>query len=97
MTAVAGYVRIKNELARSLSVTQHRALDICAAEAYTLRFTRSDWARRASCERFVGCVGAQFNLPWYWTPARKLGKTLTCLAMRTIVCVRPASLAAFKI
>ena len=65
------YVRVKNEVARSLSITKKDALDVA-------RRTHEIAARlNKACHVmwFIGCVdenGRSFNMPWYWTPAHSV-------------------------
>lgn len=65
------YVRVKNEVARSLSITKKEALDVA-------RRTHEIGARlNMACHVmwFIGCVdesGQSFNMPWYWTPAHSI-------------------------
>jgi predicted house-cleaning noncanonical NTP pyrophosphatase (MazG superfamily) len=65
------YVRVKNEAARSLSITKRQALDV-ARRTHEIA-TRLNKACHIMW--FVGSVdeGSQsFNMPWYWTPAHSV-------------------------
>jgi predicted house-cleaning noncanonical NTP pyrophosphatase (MazG superfamily) len=89
------YVRIKNELARRLSVTQREALDI-ATRTLTIA---ERLGRACHIMWFVGCVdegGTQFNLPWYWTLAHETEPNADRANYETIIVSDPASLAAFQ-
>jgi predicted house-cleaning noncanonical NTP pyrophosphatase (MazG superfamily) len=65
------YARVKNEVARSLSITKKDALDVA-------RRTHEIAARlNEPCHVmwFIGCIdeaGQDFNMPWYWTPAHSV-------------------------
>jgi predicted house-cleaning noncanonical NTP pyrophosphatase (MazG superfamily) len=66
------YVRIKNDIARGLSISRKDALDI-ANRTHEI-------AQRLGCGChvmwFVGCIdesGKTFNIPWYWVPAKPSG------------------------
>jgi predicted house-cleaning noncanonical NTP pyrophosphatase (MazG superfamily) len=88
------YVRIKNELARSLSVTQRDALDIARR---TLAIAER---LRKPCHImwFVGCVdeeGIRFNLPWYWIEAHETEQNSDRANYEMITVSDPASLEAF--
>ncbi|HTV30598.1 MAG TPA: nucleoside triphosphate pyrophosphohydrolase [Xanthobacteraceae bacterium] len=89
------YVRIKNELARNLSVTQREALDIARR---TLAITER-LAKPCHIMWFVGCVdgeGIRFNLPWYWTKAHETEQNADRTNYETIIVSDPESLDAFK-
>ena len=89
------YIRIKNELARSLSVTQRDALDIA-------RRTQAIAERlRKPCHImwFVGCVdenGTYFNLPWYWIKAHDTELNSDRANYEMITVSDPVSLDAFS-
>ena len=64
------YVRVKNEVARSLSISRKDALDI----AHRTLEIANRIGRACHVMWFVGCVdekGRVFNLPWYWTEAHQ--------------------------
>lgn len=62
------YVRIKNELGRSMSIGRREALDIATrTSAIAERL-----GQPCHVMWFVGCVGSHdrhFSIPWYWTKA----------------------------
>jgi predicted house-cleaning noncanonical NTP pyrophosphatase (MazG superfamily) len=65
------YVRVKNEVARSLSITKREALDV-ARRTHEIA-TRLNKACHVMW--FIGSVdenGQSFNMPWYWTPAHSV-------------------------
>lgn len=65
------YVRVKNEVARSLSITKKQALDV-ARRTHEIA-TRLNKACHVMW--FIGSVdenGQSFNMPWYWTPAHSV-------------------------
>lgn len=60
------YVRVKNDVARSLSISHKDALDVARR---TFEIAKR-LGRACHVMWFVGCVdekGRIFNLPWYWT------------------------------
>ncbi|MGO4122883.1 hypothetical protein AB4Z01_00725 [Inquilinus sp. YAF38] len=62
------YVRIRNDLGRSLSIGRKEALDL----ATRTRAIADRLGKACHVMWFVGCVddkGLTFNLPWYWTEA----------------------------
>lgn len=62
------YVRVKNELGRSLSIGRREAMDIASKTALIAERLK----RPCHVMWFVGCVspdGAPFSVPWYWTNA----------------------------
>lgn len=62
------YVRVKNELGRSLSVGRREAMEI-ASKTFLIA---ERLKRPCHVMWFVGCVdpdGRPFNIPWYWTEA----------------------------
>ena len=64
------YVRVKNELCRSLCIGRREALDLAKRTAGIA--SRLD--KPCHVMWFVGCAhedGSRFNVPWYWTPAHK--------------------------
>jgi predicted house-cleaning noncanonical NTP pyrophosphatase (MazG superfamily) len=64
------YVRVKNEIARSLSIPRKAAIEV-ARRTFEIA-TRLD--RACHVMWFVGCAdsnGHTFNLPWYWTEAHQ--------------------------
>jgi predicted house-cleaning noncanonical NTP pyrophosphatase (MazG superfamily) len=65
------YVRVKNEVARSLSITKRDALDV-ARRSHEIAIRLNE-----ACHVmwFIGCVdenGQSFNMPWYWTQAHSV-------------------------
>jgi predicted house-cleaning noncanonical NTP pyrophosphatase (MazG superfamily) len=89
------YVRIKNELARNLSVTQREALDI--AQRTLAISKRLD--KPCHIMWFVGCVdegGVRFNIPWYWTEAHETEQNADRTNYETIIVSNAVSLAAFE-
>ena len=89
------YVRIKNELARYLSVTQHEALDI-ARRAVGIA---ERLGKPCHIMWFVGCLdedGIRFNLPWYWAEAHETEHNADRTNYKTIIISDPASLEAFE-
>jgi predicted house-cleaning noncanonical NTP pyrophosphatase (MazG superfamily) len=69
------YVRIKNEIGRSLSISRREALEIAEA---TLSIAER-LGRPCHVMWFVGCAsedGNSFNIPWYWTKAHEAEKNL---------------------
>jgi predicted house-cleaning noncanonical NTP pyrophosphatase (MazG superfamily) len=64
------YERVKNEIARSLSISRKDALDIARRTLEIANRLR----RPCHVMWFVGCIGESgqtFNLPWYWTEAHQ--------------------------
>ncbi len=64
------YVRVKNELARNLSIGRVDAIELASRTAAIAQRLNQ------SCHVmwFVGCKeqdGSQFNVPWYWTEAHE--------------------------
>ncbi len=67
------YVRIKNELARGLSVGRPEALDL----ALRTHAIAQRLGKPCHVMWFVGCAnndGTKFNIPWYWTEAHDAEK-----------------------
>lgn len=65
------YERVKNEVARSLSITKKQAVDV-AKRTHEIA-TRLNKACHVMW--FIGSVdasGQSFNMPWYWTPAHSV-------------------------
>lgn len=65
------YVRVKNEIARSLSISKKEALDL----ARRTHEIATRLGRACHVMWFIGCVrddGRPFNMPWYWTPAHSV-------------------------
>ena len=89
------YVRVKNEIARHLSVNQRDALDIAKRTlAIADRLNKS-----CHVMWFVGCVdeeGTQFNIPWYWTEAHETEQNTDRASYRVVTVGDPESLEAFK-
>jgi len=88
------YVRIKNELARSLSVGHREALDIAR------RTQQIAINLREPCHVmwFVDCVdedGTRFHIPWYWTPAHSTERNPDRANYQIVEVSDHASLAAF--
>ncbi|MDO9426802.1 MAG: nucleoside triphosphate pyrophosphohydrolase [Methylobacterium sp.] len=69
------YVRIKNELARALSIGRREAVDVATRTAVIAQ----QLGRACHIMWFVGCTdwdGTHFNLPWYWTEAHVAQKNI---------------------
>ncbi|PBC23169.1 hypothetical protein CK226_08325 [Mesorhizobium sp. WSM4311] len=69
------YVRVKNEVARSLSIGRREALDIAGRTAEISR--RLD--KPCHVMWFIGCRasdGVDFSVPWYWTEAHEAERNL---------------------
>ena len=67
------YVRIKNELGRSLSVGRREAMEIASKTSLIAERLK----RPCHVMWFVGCVdpdGHPFNIPWYWIEAHQSEK-----------------------
>lgn len=89
------YVRVKNELARNLSVTQREALDI----AQRSLAIADRMGKPCHIMWFVGCVdeeGVRFNLPWYWTKSHDTEPNADRANYDTIIVSDPETLEAFK-
>lgn len=89
------YVRVKNELARHLSVTQHQAVDI-AHRTYAIS---KRLGKPCHIMWFVGCVdegGNHFNLPWYWTEAHETEQNADRTNYEIVMVSDPASLDEFR-
>ncbi|HLZ03683.1 MAG TPA: nucleoside triphosphate pyrophosphohydrolase [Bradyrhizobium sp.] len=65
------YARVKNEVARSLSISKKQALHVARrTHEIAMRLNRA-----CHVMWFIGCVdegGQSFNMPWYWTPAHSV-------------------------
>lgn len=69
------YARVKNELARSLSIGRREAVDL----ANRTRAIADRLGRACHVMWFVGCIdnkGTNFSLPWYWTEAHDADKNI---------------------
>jgi len=69
------YVRVKNELGRSLSIGRREAMDLAVRTASIAERL----GQACHVMWFVGCVdqdGTQFSIPWYWTKAHDAEKNL---------------------
>ncbi|TPI34077.1 hypothetical protein FJW08_04975 [Mesorhizobium sp. B3-2-1] len=69
------YVRVKNEVARSLSIGRREALDIAGRTAEISRRLN----KACHVMWFVGCRGGDgmdFSIPWYWTEAHEAERNL---------------------
>jgi predicted house-cleaning noncanonical NTP pyrophosphatase (MazG superfamily) len=89
------YVRIKNELARHISIGRQEAIDLAAR---TLAIAQR-LGRACHVMWFVGCVdsdGQRFNLPWYWTEAHEADRNPDRLNYKVIMIADESSLAAFR-
>ncbi len=67
------YVRVKNELGRSLSIGRREAMDLAKRSA----IIADKLGKSCHIMWFVGCVqadGTNFNVPWYWTDAHEAEK-----------------------
>jgi predicted house-cleaning noncanonical NTP pyrophosphatase (MazG superfamily) len=88
------YVRVKNELARSLCVSQREAIEI-AVRTLTIA---QNLGRPCHVMWFVGCVdeeGVRFNIPWYWIEAHRTEQNQDRTRYETVEVSDPASLEAF--
>jgi predicted house-cleaning noncanonical NTP pyrophosphatase (MazG superfamily) len=89
------YVRIKNELARSLSVGQREALEI----ATRTRFIAQQLGKPCHVMWFVSCVddkGEHFNIPWYWIEAHDTEKNIDRTNYKVFEVSDPESLEKFQ-
>ena len=69
------YIRVKNEIARSLSISRKEALDI----AHRSHEIATRLGRACHIMWFVGCAdgdGRYFNIPWYWNEAHSTEKNV---------------------
>ena len=69
------YVRVKNELGRSLSIGRRDALSLASRTAAIAERL----GEACHVMWFVGCVnqaGVQFNVPWYWIKAHDAEKNI---------------------
>jgi predicted house-cleaning noncanonical NTP pyrophosphatase (MazG superfamily) len=65
------YVRVKNEVARSLSIAKKEAMDV----ARRTHDIATRLGKAVHVMWFIGCQdenGQPFNMPWYWTPAHSV-------------------------
>jgi predicted house-cleaning noncanonical NTP pyrophosphatase (MazG superfamily) len=88
------YVRVKNELARSLSVGQREALDIARR---TLSIAQN-MGKPCHVMWFVGCVdeeGTRFSIPWYWSEAHPTEPNQDRVRYEMVEVSDPASLQVF--
>ncbi|MBL8550448.1 MAG: nucleoside triphosphate pyrophosphohydrolase [Hyphomonadaceae bacterium] len=98
MSAAGGsweYVRVKNEVARSLCVGRKEALDL----ATRTQEVANRLNKAVHVMWFVGCVrpdGGAFNVPWYWTEAHAAERNIDRTAYDVVVISDPTQLAAFK-
>jgi predicted house-cleaning noncanonical NTP pyrophosphatase (MazG superfamily) len=89
------YVRIKNELARNLSIGRREAIDIALRTASIAKRL----GRACHVMWFVGCAdsnGSHFNLPWYWIEAHDAERNLDRSNYKVITISDPSSLDAFR-
>ncbi len=89
------YVRIKNELGRSLSIGRREAIELAVRTAAIAQRLK----RACHVMWFVGCVdqdGVQFSVPWYWTEAHEAEKNLDRSNFQVFTIVDPLDLEAFK-
>ena len=89
------YVRIKNELARSLSIGGREALDL----AIRTSSIAERIGRACHVMWFVGCLddgGTRFSLPWYWIEAHDAEKNLDRSNYKIFAISDPPSLQAFE-
>lgn len=89
------YVRIKNELARSLSIGRREAVDL----AHRTASIAQRIGRACHVMWFVDCMdseGIRFNLPWYWTEAHDTEKNVDRSNYKVIEISDPSSLKAFE-
>lgn len=89
------YIRVKNEVARSLSISRKDALDIARrTHEIAVRLNKS-----CHVMWFVGCVdqkGHTFNIPWYWTEARAMETNADRTRHQPFIVANRASLEALK-
>jgi predicted house-cleaning noncanonical NTP pyrophosphatase (MazG superfamily) len=89
------YVRIKNELGRSLSLGRREAMELA------LRSAAIAARLKQACHImwFVGCTGQddiQFSVPWYWTKAHDAEKNLDRSSYQVFTISNRADLSAFN-
>lgn len=89
------HVRVKNELARNLSIGRREAVDIARRTAAIAERI----GRGCHVMWFVGCVdemGVQYNIPWYWTEAHEAEYNADRTDYNIVLISNPASLQKFK-
>jgi predicted house-cleaning noncanonical NTP pyrophosphatase (MazG superfamily) len=89
------YARVKNELARHLSMSRREAIDVAERTAAIAKRL----GRPCHVMWFVGCVdddGVPFNLPWYWTEAHEAEKNPDRSNYQIMVVSDPADLERFQ-
>jgi predicted house-cleaning noncanonical NTP pyrophosphatase (MazG superfamily) len=89
------YVRVKNDLARGLSIGRREALDLAVRTALIAQRI----GRSCHVMWFVGCVdvnGEHYSLPWYWIEAHDAAKNLDRSNYNVIAISDAAELAAFE-
>jgi predicted house-cleaning noncanonical NTP pyrophosphatase (MazG superfamily) len=78
------YVRVKNELARSLCISRKDAVDLANRSATIAHRL----GRACHIMWFVGCVddsGKHFSIPWYWTEAHDAEKNVDRANYKVVV------------
>jgi predicted house-cleaning noncanonical NTP pyrophosphatase (MazG superfamily) len=89
------YVRVRNDLARNLSIGRREAMDIAMRTAAIAQRL----GRACHVMWFADCVsddGTQFNMPWYWIEAHDAQKNVDRTNYRIFPVVDPPSLSAFR-
>lgn len=89
------HARVKNEMARSNSITTNEARDVAARSAAIA----DRLGRPCHIMWFIGCIdpdGTMFNLPWYWTEAHAAERNLDRAAYRVFTVTDDRSLNAFN-
>jgi predicted house-cleaning noncanonical NTP pyrophosphatase (MazG superfamily) len=88
------YVRVKNELARSLCISRRDAVDLASRSAAIAE----RMGRACHIMWFVGCAddsGRHFSIPWYWTEAHDAEKNVDRANYKVITVSDRASLNRF--
>jgi len=89
------YVRVKNEVGRSLSIGRREAIEIAERTAAIA----SRLGKPCHVMWFVGCVTEHktaFNVPWYWTEAHEAEKNTDRTNYRVFLIRNPSDLQTFK-
>ncbi|MGH6813269.1 MAG: nucleoside triphosphate pyrophosphohydrolase [Methylocella sp.] len=89
------YVRIKNEIGRSLSIGHREAMDLAVRTAAIAERLR----KACHVMWFVGCVdqvGVQFSIPWYWNEAHDAEKNLDRSNYQVFTIANQTDLETFK-
>jgi hypothetical protein len=89
------YVRIKNDLARFLSIGRREAIEIASRSiAIAERI-----GKPCHIMWFVGCIesdGTKFNMPWYWVEGYEAEKNLDRTNYKVVTISDPSSLEQYK-